>query len=145
MYTWKCHMLWDVDRKSHWNVTMTLKMTRYTPWNGIKDGVNSIVIRQMKSLPLKYSKYQVYEWMWVNKRFKLWTATTATTDRESSLSVINAILSETFLQRFSSNETQLVLESASMATTGKYSCEVSADAPSFHTLIAAAELEVVGK
>lgn len=31
-----------------------------------------------------------------------------------------------------------------MATAGKYSCEVSADAPSFHTLIAAAELEVVG-
>lgn len=32
-----------------------------------------------------------------------------------------------------------------MATAGKYSCEVSADAPSFHTLIAAAELEVVGE
>lgn len=49
------------------------------------------------------------------------------------------------MQRLASNETQLVLESASMATGGKYSCEVSADAPSFHTLIAAAELDVVGK
>ncbi|KAI8115065.1 hypothetical protein FF38_01350 [Lucilia cuprina] len=47
------------------------------------------------------------------------------------------------VDRRASNETQLVLDSASMATAGKYSCEVSADAPSFHTLIAAAELEVV--
>ncbi|XP_073821856.1 uncharacterized protein [Musca autumnalis] len=47
------------------------------------------------------------------------------------------------VDRHSSNETQLVLESATMATAGKYSCEVSADAPSFHTLIAAAEMEVV--
>ncbi|XP_075154184.1 beaten path Ia [Haematobia irritans] len=47
------------------------------------------------------------------------------------------------VDRLASNETQLVLESASMATGGKYSCEVSADAPSFHTLIAAAELDVV--
>ncbi|KAH8251265.1 hypothetical protein KR032_004640 [Drosophila birchii] len=47
------------------------------------------------------------------------------------------------VRRVSSNESQLVLESVSMATSGKYSCEVSADAPSFHTLIAAAELEVI--
>lgn len=32
-----------------------------------------------------------------------------------------------------------------MATSGKYSCEVSLDAPSFHTLISAGELDVVGK
>jgi hypothetical protein len=31
------------------------------------------------------------------------------------------------------------------ATTGKYSCEVSADAPSFHTDIVSGDLEVVGK
>ncbi|XP_017024090.1 uncharacterized protein beat-Ia isoform X2 [Drosophila kikkawai] len=47
------------------------------------------------------------------------------------------------VRRVSSNESQLVLESVTMATSGKYSCEVSADAPSFHTLIAAAELEVI--
>jgi len=51
----------------------------------------------------------------------------------------------TFLQRVSSNESQVVLDAVTMATSGKYSCEVSADAPSFHTLIAAAELEVIGK
>uniref|UniRef100_A0A1I8MXF4 CD80-like immunoglobulin C2-set domain-containing protein n=1 Tax=Musca domestica TaxID=7370 RepID=A0A1I8MXF4_MUSDO len=45
--------------------------------------------------------------------------------------------------RSQSNESQLVLETVNAITTGKYSCEVSADAPSFHTLIAAAEMEVV--
>lgn len=48
-------------------------------------------------------------------------------------------------QRTSSNESQVVLDAVAMPTSGKYSCEVSADAPSFHTLIAAAELEVIGK
>ncbi|KAM7352237.1 uncharacterized protein ACRADG_004863 isoform 3-T3 [Cochliomyia hominivorax] len=45
--------------------------------------------------------------------------------------------------RSSSNESQLVLENVNSVTSGKYSCEVSADAPSFHTLIGAGELEVV--
>ncbi|KAI9575919.1 hypothetical protein GQX74_011720 [Glossina fuscipes] len=47
------------------------------------------------------------------------------------------------VDRSTSNETHLVLDSSTMATAGKYSCEVSADAPSFHTLIAAGELQVV--
>ncbi|XP_044315658.1 uncharacterized protein LOC108046062 isoform X2 [Drosophila rhopaloa] len=47
------------------------------------------------------------------------------------------------VRRVSSNESQVVLDAVTMATSGKYSCEVSADAPSFHTLIAAAELEVI--
>ncbi|XP_016962294.1 uncharacterized protein LOC108032798 [Drosophila biarmipes] len=47
------------------------------------------------------------------------------------------------VKRMSSNESQVVLDAVTMATSGKYSCEVSADAPSFHTLIAAAELEVI--
>ncbi|XP_017013981.2 uncharacterized protein beat-Ia isoform X2 [Drosophila takahashii] len=47
------------------------------------------------------------------------------------------------VKRVSSNESQVVLDAVTMATSGKYSCEVSADAPSFHTLIAAAELEVI--
>uniref|UniRef100_T1GU24 Ig-like domain-containing protein n=1 Tax=Megaselia scalaris TaxID=36166 RepID=T1GU24_MEGSC len=45
--------------------------------------------------------------------------------------------------RHSSNESQVTLDSVQMATSGKYSCEVSADAPSFHTLISAGELDVV--
>ncbi|XP_030080522.1 uncharacterized protein LOC111594148 isoform X2 [Drosophila hydei] len=47
------------------------------------------------------------------------------------------------VRRTSSNESQVVLDAVTMSTSGKYSCEVSADAPSFHTLIAAAELEVI--
>lgn len=42
-----------------------------------------------------------------------------------------------------SNESQLSLLNVQLITSGKYSCEVSADAPSFHTLIAAGELDVV--
>lgn len=48
-------------------------------------------------------------------------------------------------QRAASNESQLALSNVSLPTAGKYSCEVSADAPSFHTLIVAGDLEVVGK
>ncbi|XP_037957174.1 uncharacterized protein LOC119687071 [Teleopsis dalmanni] len=47
------------------------------------------------------------------------------------------------VERSISNESQLVLDAVNLASTGKYSCEVSADAPSFHTLIAAGELDVV--
>ncbi|XP_030377125.1 uncharacterized protein LOC115626017, partial [Scaptodrosophila lebanonensis] len=47
------------------------------------------------------------------------------------------------VRRIASNESQVVLDAVQMQTSGKYSCEVSADAPSFHTLIAAAELEVI--
>ncbi|KAH8395646.1 hypothetical protein KR222_005270, partial [Zaprionus bogoriensis] len=47
------------------------------------------------------------------------------------------------VRRTASNESQVVLDAVTMPTSGKYSCEVSADAPSFHTLIAAAELEVI--
>ncbi|XP_062141997.1 uncharacterized protein LOC133850054 isoform X2 [Drosophila sulfurigaster albostrigata] len=47
------------------------------------------------------------------------------------------------VRRQASNESQVVLDAVTMPTSGKYSCEVSADAPSFHTLIAAAELEVI--
>lgn len=44
-----------------------------------------------------------------------------------------------------SNESQLTLASVQPSVSGKYSCEVSADAPSFHTLIETGDLEVVGK
>lgn len=44
-----------------------------------------------------------------------------------------------------SNESQLTLASVQPSVSGKYSCEVSADAPSFHTLIESGDLDVVGK
>ncbi|XP_037913709.1 uncharacterized protein LOC119653211 isoform X2 [Hermetia illucens] len=53
------------------------------------------------------------------------------------------ITSGIHVQRHLSNESQLTLASVQSSTSGKYSCEVSADAPSFHTLIASGELEVV--
>ncbi|XP_035772869.1 uncharacterized protein LOC118456325 [Anopheles albimanus] len=46
------------------------------------------------------------------------------------------------IKRSASNESHLVLLDVSMASSGKYSCEVSADAPSFHTLIKTGDLEV---
>jgi hypothetical protein len=48
-------------------------------------------------------------------------------------------------QQSSSNESQLVLSSVTPATSGKFSCEVSADFPSFHTNIVSGDMEVVGK
>lgn len=49
------------------------------------------------------------------------------------------------LQRSMSDESRLTLSSVQPSVSGKYSCEVSADAPSFHTLIESGDLEVVGK
>ncbi|CAD6997323.1 unnamed protein product [Ceratitis capitata] len=45
--------------------------------------------------------------------------------------------------RSASNESQLVLDSVSVFTTGKYSGKVSADASSFHTEISAGDLKVI--
>ena len=44
-----------------------------------------------------------------------------------------------------SNMTHVVLENVQFSTSGQYSCEVSADAPSFHTALVSGDLNVVGK
>ncbi|XP_058448748.1 uncharacterized protein LOC131428719 [Malaya genurostris] len=46
------------------------------------------------------------------------------------------------VKRAASNESQLMLVGLNMMASGKYSCEVSADAPSFHTMIVTGDLEV---
>lgn len=51
----------------------------------------------------------------------------------------------TSFQQTSSNESQLVLSNVLPVTSGKFSCEVSADFPSFHTMIVSGDMEVVGK
>ena len=48
------------------------------------------------------------------------------------------------LQQSASNESQLTLSSVTPTTSGKFSCEVSADFPSFHTMIVSGDMEVVG-
>lgn len=50
-----------------------------------------------------------------------------------------------FLQRLQSNASHVLLKAVEPSISGKFSCEVSADAPSFHTELQAAEMEVVGK
>ncbi|XP_054009195.1 uncharacterized protein LOC128892680 isoform X1 [Hylaeus anthracinus] len=44
-----------------------------------------------------------------------------------------------------SNATQVSLTNLELNAAGEYSCEVSADAPSFHTAIVSATMNVVGK
>ncbi|XP_055594304.1 uncharacterized protein LOC129745328 [Uranotaenia lowii] len=51
-------------------------------------------------------------------------------------------LTGTTVKRSASNETQLMLVGLGVMSSGKYSCEVSADAPSFHTMIVTGDLEV---
>jgi len=48
-------------------------------------------------------------------------------------------------QKTESNATQVVLTKLELEAAGVYSCEVSADAPSFHTAIVSAAMDVVGK
>ncbi|XP_039283903.1 cell adhesion molecule 2 [Nilaparvata lugens] len=47
------------------------------------------------------------------------------------------------IDTFSSNETQVMLKNVSTPFSGRYSCEVSADAPSFHTALVSGEMTVV--
>lgn len=45
---------------------------------------------------------------------------------------------------FLTNETHLALQDLRRSSSGKYSCEVSADAPSFQTIVKSKDLKVVG-
>lgn len=49
------------------------------------------------------------------------------------------------LQRSQSNASHVLLKAVEPNITGKFSCEVSADAPSFHTELQSGEMEIVGK
>ncbi|XP_062706087.1 uncharacterized protein LOC109419778 [Aedes albopictus] len=46
------------------------------------------------------------------------------------------------VKRVSSNESQVTLNALNLLSSGRYSCEVSAEAPSFHTMIVTGDLEV---
>lgn len=50
-----------------------------------------------------------------------------------------------YLQRLQSNASHVLLKAVEPSISGKFSCEVSADAPSFHTELQSAEMDVVGK
>lgn len=49
------------------------------------------------------------------------------------------------LQRSQSNASHVLLKAVEPSISGKFSCEVSADAPSFHTELQSSEMQVVGK
>lgn len=52
---------------------------------------------------------------------------------------------KTYTQKEESNATQVSVTGLELDAGGRYSCEVSADAPSFHTAIVSADMNVVGK
>ncbi|CAH0386014.1 unnamed protein product, partial [Bemisia tabaci] len=54
-----------------------------------------------------------------------------------------ASLPELQVQRDKSNQSQVVLSNVVPSLSGRYSCEVSADAPSFHTAIVSGDMNVV--
>lgn len=47
------------------------------------------------------------------------------------------------VERALSNQSHVVLTSVQLGISGKFSCEVSADAPSFHTVIVSGDMEIV--
>ena len=58
----------------------------------------------------------------------------------------NCLTEDKFIsQKAKSNATQVTLVDLDSDATGIYSCEVSADAPSFHTVIVSGTMDVVGK
>ncbi|CAO1305113.1 unnamed protein product [Diamesa serratosioi] len=48
-----------------------------------------------------------------------------------------------YVEASASNRSQILIKSVEPSISGKYSCEISADAPSFHTSIVGGEMEVV--
>lgn len=48
-----------------------------------------------------------------------------------------------YFQQHLSNQSQVLITEVPFNNSGKFSCEVSADAPSFHTSIVSSEMEVV--
>lgn len=48
-------------------------------------------------------------------------------------------------QLHNSTDTQVVLDNVSLASTGRYRCEVSAEAPSFQTVSDHGDMVVVGE
>nr|CAD7428897.1 unnamed protein product [Timema monikensis] len=49
------------------------------------------------------------------------------------------------IRKIKCNATQVTLRNVQLSVSGKYSCEVSADAPSFHTALVTGEMDVVGE
>ena len=58
------------------------------------------------------------------------------------MSILNVAV---LLQQGKSNATQLTLRHVQLSLSGRYSCEVSADAPSFHTALVSGDMDVVGE
>lgn len=58
------------------------------------------------------------------------------------MSILNVAL---LLQQRKSNATQLTLRQVQLSLSGRYSCEVSADAPSFHTAMVTGDMDIVGE
>ncbi|XP_058448864.1 uncharacterized protein LOC131428837 isoform X1 [Malaya genurostris] len=63
-----------------------------------------------------------------------------TPQEQPSMKVFNTV-SGVEVERALSNESHVVIKSANVS--GKFSCEVSADAPSFHTIIVSGDMEVI--
>jgi hypothetical protein len=58
------------------------------------------------------------------------------------MSILNVAV---LLQQEKSNATQLTLRHVQLSLSGHYSCEVSADAPSFHTALVSGNMDIVGE
>jgi len=58
------------------------------------------------------------------------------------MSILNVAV---LLQQGKSNSTQLTLRHVQLSLSGHYSCEVSADAPSFHTALVSGDMDIVGE
>jgi len=58
------------------------------------------------------------------------------------MSILNVAV---LLQQGKSNATQLTLRHVQLSLSGRYSCEVSADAPSFHTALVSGDMDIVGE
>lgn len=61
-----------------------------------------------------------------------------------NIKFLKVLIFET-LQKNCSNATQLCLQKVTLALSGRYSCEVSADSPSFKTALVSGYMDVVGK
>lgn len=149
---WKGQTRWRLPAHTSW------KRTFYIPWNGIVDVRNSIVTRPMRIPRWKFSMCREFMLWYVctqknvnedndklkfNSHVSHYTTTRLPENVECSTS--SHACNNNSKQQSRSNETHLVLQNTSPATAGKFTCEVSADFPSFQTIHVSGDLEVVGK
>lgn len=134
---WEYRLRCGQVRMCCWPATTTCRATCCTRLSGTRGAASSTATRSRRTRPRRSSKWPAWTWMWV--RSLIGPAAAA------AVAIIRLLHRDLHLQQARSNASHVLLTSVVAANSGKYGCEASADAPSFHTQIMFKEMMVVGE